>query len=388
MEELLKYYREGMGHFAEGSLDKAISYLRMAAAEGIDKPEVNNAIALTLIYKGEFEEAYKIFLDSNIKFKDEISQRYLSNIDKLNSCIEKHNLSIDLIKQDKYEEALDHLLFIRNTGFRTINDDILICFLYCIKKEYKNCKEVLEEIHSINKEEIFYYKMKNYLDKRSYLRLNIYVASIAIVIIFSLIILPRSNNNTYKAQGKNINIKQVAGDKSKNIDSNYKILANLASDIMKEDLYDFSINDKNLDVSKLDEQSKKMYNQLNVKYKSKAEMYFYKNGLELYKSGKYKKAYDYLLIAEENMKGDYLDEHIIFYLAKSAKASGNGGGKYYREYVSRYPKGCYREESLYDLAMINYENNNKKEAQKYASIISEEYTNSMYNNDKIRSILQ
>ena len=157
---------------------------------------------------------------------------------------------------------------------------------------------------------------------------------------------------------------------------------------MKEDLYDFSINDENLDVSKLDEQSKKLYNQLNANYKSKAEMYFYKNGLELYKSGNYKKAYDYLLIAESNMKGDYLDEHIIFYLAKSAKASGNGGTKYYREYVSRYPKGCYKEESLYDLAVISYENNNKKEAQKYASIISEEYTNSMYNNDKIRLILQ
>ena len=109
----------------------------------------------------------------------------MSSVNELNSCIEKHNYSIDLIKQDKYEEALDHLLFIRNTGFRTINDDILICFLYCIKKEYKNCKEVLEEIHSMNKEEIFYYKMKSYLDKRNYSRLKIYVASIAAVIIFS-----------------------------------------------------------------------------------------------------------------------------------------------------------------------------------------------------------
>lgn len=396
MEEILRYYREGMKCFAEGSLDKALSYLKIAATEGIDRPEVNDAIALILIYKGDFEEAYKIFLDSSKKFDRGISQKYLSSVDELNSCVEKHNLAIDLINQNKYDEALDHLLFIRNTGFRTINDDMLLCFLYCIRKEYKNCKEVLEEIHSINKEEVFYYKMKNYLDKKSYSRLRLYAASIVAIIIFSSIIIWRPNDNApYKAEEKSISVKQVAvannnkdNIKDNNTDSNYKILANLANDIMKEDLYDFVINDKNLDASKLDEESKKVYNQLETTYKSKAEVYFYKNGSELYKSGNYKKAYEYLLIAYSNMKGDYLDEHIIFYLAKSAKASGNEGAKYYMEYVNRYPKGCYREEALYDLAILSYQNNDKKEAEKYASIILEQYSNSMYNNNKIRLILQ
>jgi hypothetical protein len=231
--------------------------------------------------------------------------------------------------------------------------------------------------------------MKSYLDRKKYSRLKLYVASIAAIIIFSSIIISRPNNNTYKAEEKSVSVKQVAaGNNNNNTDSNYKILANLANDITKEDLYDFAINDKNLDVSKLDEESKKLYNQLEGNYKSKAEMYFYKNGSEFYKNGNYKKAYEYLLIAESNMKGDYLDEHIIFYLAKSAKASGNGGGEYYREYVNRYPKGCYREESLYDLAILSFQNNDKKEAKKYAYIISEEYSNSMYDNDKIRLILQ
>lgn len=395
MEQLLQYYKEGMECFAEGNLEKALSYLKIAAAEGVDRPESNNAIALMLIYKGEFEEAYEIFLASNKKFRDEISERYLSSVDELNNCIDKHNLSVDLIKDGKYEEALEHLLYIRNSGFRTINDDILICFLYCIKKDYKNCKDVLGEVHSVNKEEVFYYTMKSYLDRKSYLKLKVYVASIAALIIFSSIILLRPNDNTYKAEEKTISVKQVATDNNKKVDSNnkktdsnYKILANLTNDIMKEDLYNFSLDDKNLDVSKLDEESKTLYNQLKANYKNKAEMYFYKNGLELYKTGNYKKAYEYFLNAQENMKGDYLDEHIIFYLAKSAKASGNGGVKYYKEYVSKYPKGCYRQESLYDLAVLSYENNNKKEAEKYASIISEEYSSSMYNNDKIRLILQ
>lgn len=390
MEELLQYYREGMECFAEGKLDKALSYLKIAATEGIDRPEVNDAIALTLIYKGDFQEAYKIFLYNSKKFNGGISHRYLSSVEELNSCIEKHNLAINLINQNKYDEALDHLLFIRNTGFRTINDDVLVCYLYCLKKEYKNCKEILEEIHFINKEEIFYYRMKSYLDKKSFSRLKLYAASIAAIIIFSSIIMWKPNNTNYKAEEKNISVKQVvaANNDSNNTESNYKILANLANDIMREDLYDFELNNRNIDVSKLDDESKKLYNQLETNYKSKAEIYFYKNGSELYKSGEYKKAYEYLLIANGNMKGDYLDEHIIFYLAKSAKASGNEAVKYYREYVNRYPKGCYKEEVLYDLAILCYQNNDKKEAVKYATIISEEYSNSMYNNNKIRLILQ
>jgi len=388
MGELLQYYKDGMKCFTEGNLNKAFNYLTLAVAGGLENEELNTAIALILIYRGEFEEAYKFFLLNNRKYKDGISERYLSSIDEVNDCIEKHNLVINLIKENNYDEALIHLISIRATGFRTLNDDILICYIYCLKKDYKKCKQVLEEMYAINKEEVFYYEMKNYIDKKKYSKLKIYAGSIAaMIIIFSTIAISGFNNKPLNNAQRPTESKPILNTKNESEESNYKTLANLSNDIMKEDLYDFWVNDKNIDTSKLDDKSKSLYDGLKQSYNQKAEMFFYKNGLELYKGGNYKKAYQYLSIAHENMKGDYLDEHIIFYIAKAAKASGNDGADYYREYVNKFPKGCYIQESLYDLAIIDYKNSNIQEAKKYAAIIVEEYSNTIYNNDKIRVIM-
>lgn len=388
MGELLQYYEDGMNYFTEGNLNKAFNHLTLAVAGGLENEQLNTAIALMLVYRGEFEEAYKFFILNNKKYKDAVSERYLSSIDEVNNCIEKHNLVVNLIEKSKYDEALVNLVSIRSSGFRTLNDDILMCYIYCIKKDYKKCKQVLEEIYLINKEEVFYYEMKNYLEKKDYTKLKTYAASIAaMVIIFSTIAVSGFDNKPSNNVQKPTESKSIAKVKNENEDSHYKLLANLTNDIMKEDLYDFWINDKNIDASKLDEKSKNLYDGLKEKYNEKAETYFYKNGLELYKSGNYKKSFQYLSIAYENMKGNYLDEHIIFYIAKAAKDSGNEGAKYYREYLKKYPKGCYIQECLYDLAIIDYKNNNIKDAKRYASIIVEEYSNTMYNNDKIRAIM-
>ncbi|MDW8800833.1 hypothetical protein P8V03_06660 [Clostridium sp. A1-XYC3] len=388
MGELIQYYKQGMKYFVEGSLDKAFSYLTLVASAGIEEEKLNNAIALMLIYKGNFEEAYKIFALNNKNYRDGISERYLSSIEQINNCIEKHNLAVSLIKQYKYEEALFHLLSLRTLGFRTLNDDILTCSIYAIKRDYVKCKEILEEMHLINKEEVFYYEMKDYIDKKKYSKFKLYAASVAAVaIIFSSIAISGFNKKSNNTEKEAIS-KPTVSVKKTNAETDYKILANLSNDMMKENLYDFWAKDKELDSSKLDENSRSLYNQLKNTFKDKAESYFYNNGLELYRSENYKKAFEYMSIAYENKKGSYLDEHIIFYLAKSAKASGKGGSEYYREYINKYPKGCYIQESLYDLAIIDYKSNNIKEAKKYASIIVEQYSDTMYNNDKIRSIIE
>lgn len=392
MGELVQYYEKGMKNFTEGNLDKAFNYLKAATLEGMDRFEVNNAIALILMYRGEFEEAYKFFITNNRKYKDEISKKYLLSIDEINNYIEKHNLAVDLLNENKYDEALNQLISIRDANFRTVNDDMLVCIIYYAKKDYRNCRKALDEIHNINKEEIFYYKMKELIENKNYYKVKIIAASVAaLAIIFSSISITKFNNNnkeSYKVTQNNIIAKEVASDKHDNTDSNYKILANLTDNIMKGDLYSFAENDKKLVKSKLDEQGKSLYNNLKEQYKNKAEAYFYKNGFEFFKSGNYNKALDYFLIAHDNMKGEYLDEHVIYFLAKSEKMTGNLGIEYYKEYVTRYPKGCYIEECIYDLAIGEYKSSNKTEAKKYAYILSEKYPNSMYNNDRIKYIIE
>lgn len=387
MGELLQYYKEGMKYFKDGNLNKAFDYLNIATTGGIEAEEINNAMALMLMYRGKFEEAYKFFVINNKRFNNKLSEKYLLAIDEINNYIKSHNEAVDSLKQDKYDKALNILITIRGKGFRTINDDILISLIYCSKKEYKKCKKVLSEIYYINKDEIFYYELKNYLDKKNNFNLKLGIASIATAaMIFSTVIMSEIyNNKSYKVMRTDVSTKSIANAYSS--DSQYKILTKLSDDTMKEDLYDFAQNDKKIDISKLDDQGKKMYGKLKESYNNKAEIYFYKNGLDMYKSGSYKKSYEYLSIAYNNMKGSYLDEHVIFFTAKASKCSGNKEIDYYKEYIKKYPKGAYIEESLYDLAILSYENKNIKEAEKYASVLAYEYSNSIYYNDKIKLII-
>lgn len=389
MGELVQFYKEGIKNFAEGNLNSAFNYLSMAVTEGLEIEESNNALALILMYRGEFEQAYRFFMINNKKFSNKLSEKYLLEIDKVNNFIKMHNDMVDLVKQCRYDEALSVLLFLREKGFRTVNDDILICLIYHLKKEHKKCRQILSEIYEMNKEELFYYEMKSYLDRKSSSKTKLSIVSLAaIAIIFSSITISTiSTSNSYKAAQTNIAAKPVVNKTEKSADSQYKLLVKLSDDIMKEDLYDFAQNDKKLDISALDEQSRAIYSKLKENYNTKAEMYFYKNGLDFYKNGAYKKAYEYLSIAYDNMKNNYLDEHVIFFTSKAAKASGNQSINYYKEYVKKYSKGTYIEECLYDLAILSYENKNMKEAKKYASILAYEYTTSIYNNDKIKLII-
>ncbi|MBV7276481.1 hypothetical protein I6U48_26755 [Clostridium sp. PL3] len=387
MGELLDYYKNGMQYFRDGNLNKAFDYLNIAVTGGIEAEEINNVMALILMYRGEFEEAYKFFIINNKKFNNKISEKYLLAIDEINNYIKSHNEAVDLLKQHRCNDALNILLTIRKSGFKTINDDILICLIYYIKREYNKCKKILAEIYNVNKDEIFYYELKSYLDKKNSFRLKLAIASIAaMAIMFSSITISK----TYKNEQYSLSSIDVAAKPISSVDtseSQYKVLARLTDDIMKENLYDFAQNDKKIDISKLDDQSKKMYYNLKESYSNKAEIYFYKIGLDLYRNGSYNKAYEYLSIAYNNMKGSYLDEHVIFFVAKAAKVTGNNALDYYREYVKKYPKGAYIEESLYDLSILAYANKDIKESQKYASVLAYEYTNSIYYNDRIKYIM-
>lgn len=387
MGELLDYYKKGMKYFKDGNLNKAFDYLNIAVTGGMEAEEINNIMALILMYRGEFEEAYKFFITNNKKFNNKLSEKYLLSIDVINNYIKSHNEAADLLKQHRCDEALNVLLMIRKNGFRTINDDILTCLIYCFKREYNKCKKILAEIYNTNKDEIFYYELKSYLDKRTSFRLKLGIASVtAMAIMFSSVTISK----TYKNKGYSVYSIDVAAKPISSVnmsDSQYKILASLTDDIMKENLYNFMQNYKKVDISKLDDQSKKIYDNLKESYNSKAEIYFYRNGLDLYKNGSYNKAYEYLAIAYDNMKGSYLDEHVIFFVAKAAKATGNNAVEYYKEYVKKYPKGAYIEESLYDLSILIYANKDITEAKRYASFLAYEHTNSIYYNDRIKYII-
>ncbi|HAK41780.1 MAG TPA: hypothetical protein DCM59_02395 [Clostridium sp.] len=62
--------------------------------------------------------------------------------------------------------------------------------------------------------------------------------------------------------------------------------------------------------------------------------------------------------------------------------------KYYEIYVDKYlEKGSYIEQCLYSLAINNKEVDNKK-SKKYAEILHNKFSESEYNNSRIKDILK
>ncbi|SQB22155.1 TPR repeat-containing protein [Clostridium beijerinckii] len=116
---------------------------------------------------------------------------------------------------------------------------------------------------------------------------------------------------------------------------------------------------------------------------------FYENGLKSFNENKYSDAKAFLDKAYAYCEGNSLKEHILFYRASSSsKLSDNSAAiRQYEEYYSQYPNGVYVEESLYDLALLNSSINMDKSKQ-YASILINNYPDSMYANNNIKNILK
>lgn len=116
---------------------------------------------------------------------------------------------------------------------------------------------------------------------------------------------------------------------------------------------------------------------------------FYENGLKSFNENKYSDAKVFLDKAYAYCEGNSLKEHILFYRASSSsKLSDNSAAvKQYEEYYSQYPNGVYVEEALYNLALLN-SSINKDKSKQYASILINNYPDSMYANNNIKNIIK
>lgn len=122
--------------------------------------------------------------------------------------------------------------------------------------------------------------------------------------------------------------------------------------------------------------------------KSEGVLYFYNKGVGYIKDKEYTKAQKYFLYALPYSKGDYLQEHILYMLAVSYKASSDfqNAVKYYELVLKQFPSGSYTEEVLYNLVLINKDVDENK-AKFYAEKLVEQFPNSLYKNSIVKKIL-
>ena len=105
--------------------------------------------------------------------------------------------------------------------------------------------------------------------------------------------------------------------------------------------------------------------------KSDGVQYFYEKGTSYINDKKFVEAQKYFLYALPYSKDNYLQEHIIYMLALSYKASSDfeNAVKYYELSLKQFPSGSYTQEVLYNLILINKDVDISK-AKAYAQMLS------------------
>jgi tetratricopeptide (TPR) repeat protein len=123
--------------------------------------------------------------------------------------------------------------------------------------------------------------------------------------------------------------------------------------------------------------------------KSDGVQYFYEKGTSYIKDKNFIEAQKYLLYALPYSKDNYLQEHIIYMLAVSYKASSDfeNALKYYEMSLKQFPSGAYAQEVLYNLILV-YKDVDKTKAKTYAQMLTKQFPKSQYNNTIVRNILK
>jgi TolA-binding protein len=393
--EAENYYTRALYLYNMGFLDQALSYFLRTISITYNYPEAFNISGLILMYKGRFNEGASLFSINASYNKDEDSKRFLKEIIELNTCIDRFNTAADMVNQNRNKEAAAILEKLRKQGFCTQDMDILLCLLYYVDGKHSKCRDLLASIYNADKGCLFYYEMQNLAGKR---KTGGRAATYAVLVILAALnlytgyrllkaparVVEKEVVKYVEAKQDTQNVKQESNNK----DGNLQKLMNLQQYMSSGDYLNFAKEKDKLDYNSLDEKNKKLCDGLFEKFNKNAQLNLYNSGLSFFKNKKYDKSAEYLAYAYKSNNGSYLDQHVIFFLGQSLYYLNNDDfTKYFDEYLNKYKNDSYTADAAYYMALYYYNKGDIDNAKKYAKIISEDYKDSIYNNGRVKEIM-
>lgn len=388
--------------------DKDIPSIKNIVSKLENKKDILGIIELTsayCMYLSDFTKGLSLInLYNEIESK---KSNIITNIEFLNEYIMKYNLSLDLMKIENYNKACEMLESYYKQCIRLeMGDQFLIILYECLGKN-NDSKKVKESIKDICKNPLFDFDdSKVNIPKRSFATA---IGVLLILFVGGGLFLKGgfSNTNTREITVNNPSvevIKEKSNNKkehSKDLEKNKNIEAIEKKDDIKrvsEEEIERSLkdlkNENDIDtVSRQIEllEKNRKYEELKSIFICKKQAYYYNLGKEKLRENNIEDAIKSIKIAYDAREGEYLDSHITYYMALiSNQKDKSESKKYYEEYLEKYGKeknSPYSGESLYNLTIINLEEGNKEEARKYAKEINQKHSNSIYNNEKIKSII-
>lgn len=379
-----KIYEKALNLYNNGKIDKAIELCEKGISNSLKDAKILNLKGLLLYTKGKLEEAttlWKINKDYN---NDSIAKAYLedskNDFNRYLLCKEAESLINNLY----IDEALENLLECSRSDFNLIEVNNLMALAYIKKGQYDNSRLCLEKVLMIDK--------KNAIAKERLKEINelldinkksaLLTIGLGLIVILSLSIVM-----TYKLGIININLK---GNEIKEI-----ITFKTQDENNKRDEDNNKVEDNNLSENK---QEGEVIENQKVEESSAVEDFKQLTNEEI--QSNYKKASHYLEIKEydeaiklfevtkKSSESSYLNDDILFFLATSylENKDEDKAIQAYKDFLSKYNKGNYVEEAFYKIILL-YENKDINVSKEYAKTFTENYPSSIYNNNKIKSIL-
>ncbi|MBU3186431.1 tetratricopeptide repeat protein [Clostridium estertheticum] len=419
MDKSGKIYVKAMNKYNDGYIDKALDLCEKSISLKSTNAAALNLKGILYYLKGDLENAKKMWDINYKRNNDKVSKKYLSDSLRDKKRLQLYINSLELIKQLNICEALETLKQCQDSDFNFINVNNNISLCYIKQGEYDKALQYINEVikvdkknaeASINKQTLIKYgSLKR---KINYVKIGAVTASILLIIAVIFI----GKNNIYNikhistmgAQKLQSGISLIKGNdklveikKNTNLDKlGTKMVGNKVQKLEQfpREQFKISIENNNMEqivsyVNRWNKADLGMNDKLlMVKgeeiIKKEGVLYFYNKGVGYIKDKEYTKAQKYFLYALPYSKGDYLQEHILYMLAVSYKASSDfqNAVKYYELVLKQFPSGSYTEEVLYNLVLINKDVDSNK-AKLYAEKLVEQFPDSLYKNSIVKKIL-
>lgn len=407
----MTFYNKAMKHYSNGNLEKALNICEMGISLGKSNSDLINLKGLLLYIEGELEAAEATWKISKEFNDDQTAKTYLIALEKDRLKKDMYDKALILYKELETREALELLQKCSESDFNFLNVNILMAECYLkqgevekakvhlinVKEKDKNnlkLKEVSREIPGLS-EEIF---------SKSNRKIIIVGASIAVILGLFIAIKPafshKENKNvavTEKKEDK-LEVKEATTTQKEETTKEQKVESEPQKQEKNWDELKGYIDNKDYEkigeflkgekVDSLDGDKKALFNKGKELLDLNGVKYFYLKGTDLFNSKDFGNAIKEYEKAYAISEGNYLRPHAFYMMAASYENlnDNNKAIELYKGYLDQFKDGEYVSQVLYKLAMLNKEID-KNESKKYAQILRDEHSDSMYNNTNIQEIL-
>ncbi|KOA19856.1 tetratricopeptide repeat protein [Clostridium homopropionicum DSM 5847] len=385
MDKARKLYTKALNKYQDGLIDEAMDICEEAISISIKNTAAINLKGLLYYFKGDLESAKALWKLNYEVNEDGVAKKYIHGLKEDEERFSLYTSAVSLINSLKIKEAIKLLDRCKESDYNCINvsNALVACFINI--GQYENAVEYVNKVLELDcKNEIANKNMKSLVKngisrkefkKASHNNTKFLLALVSIVLLCTIGVLGRNEiKNRIINNGKN-NLEAFTN-------------MNLTKSIPTNTI-DVSKDTKEETLKKVTTKTESNITKNNTPEIDKGIKYYYINGKdELLVNRNIEKAIDNFNKAYAYGDDKYLYPDIVYFLGVSYEQKNDieNSYKFYREYMTKYPKGNYEAEILYRLVNI-YKDKDLNKAKEYAAVIANEYTDSQYNNSIVKTII-